>query len=177
MCCGGSPQETSVGPRRAYLSLGSNRGNREAALRRGVEALERVGIRVLERSSVYETEPTDFTEQPWFLNCVVRVETALAPEDLLEACKGIEEQVGRRPGKRFGPRVLDIDILLYEDEVVDTEDLKIPHPRMEERRFVLIPLLEIAPRVVEPRGGRPVAEMLERLDEGKQVTRSASIAF
>jgi 2-amino-4-hydroxy-6-hydroxymethyldihydropteridine diphosphokinase len=130
------------------------------------------GVRIEERSSFYETEPVDFEDQPWFLNRVFRGRTEISADDLLVACKRIERELGRTDSVRFGPRTLDIDILLYGTSVIDRDDLSIPHPRLNERRFVLIPLLEIAPDLRDPRTGTTYADILKRLDEGKKVFQS-----
>lgn len=155
-----------------YLGLGSNLGDRERQIEQGIHMLSRCGVDVDLRSSRYETEPVGLADQPWFLNQVVRGETRLAPEELLRTCKRIERKAGRTESARFGPRVLDIDILLYDGSTFSRDDLVIPHPRMAERRFVLIPLLEIAPDLQDPRSGMPYAEILNRLDEGKKVLQS-----
>jgi 2-amino-4-hydroxy-6-hydroxymethyldihydropteridine diphosphokinase len=132
-----------------YLGLGSNLGNRARNIYR---ALRLLGSRVrLDKiSSLYETEPVGLTEQPWFLNLVCCGETDLSPEALLNLAKTIERQMGRKQGVRFGPRLIDIDILLYDDLVLSTPQLQIPHPRLHERAFVLIPLSEVAPGLIHP---------------------------
>jgi 2-amino-4-hydroxy-6-hydroxymethyldihydropteridine diphosphokinase len=156
-----------------FLCLGSNRGNRRSQIDGGIAELQRGPVSMLAHSSVYETEPVGLEEQPWFFNQVVHGTTRLDPERLLGECKRIERLFGRGPTDvRFGPRTLDIDILLYGDRIMATDWLTIPHPRMHERRFVLIPLVEIAPRLVDPRSGREYSEILERLDEGKKVSKS-----
>ncbi len=138
--------------KKVYLSLGSNLGNREQNLRRALEALEREQIRVLAQSAVYETEPQDFAQQPWFLNLVLECETRYFPLQLLGVLQRIERELGRVRGDaaRKGPRIIDIDILLFAGIIMDTQPLVIPHPRMFERRFVLEPLLEIAPNLRRP---------------------------
>jgi 2-amino-4-hydroxy-6-hydroxymethyldihydropteridine diphosphokinase len=156
-----------------FFCLGSNVGDRHGQIAGGLAELERSGVLVTTRSSVYETEPVGGEDQPWFLNQVIRGTTRMDPIGLLEACKQIERLFGREPTEvRFGPRTLDIDILLYGGRVITGERLTIPHPRMHERRFVLVPLVEIAPRLVDPRDGREYAGILERLDEGKKVSKS-----
>jgi len=144
---------------------------------RGIEALEARGVRIVRRSSLYETEPVGVLDQPWFLNAVVEGETALAPEALLQACRATEIDAGRERVVRFGPRTLDVDVLWYDGRVVDLPDLQIPHPRMHERRFVLVPLTEIAPTLTDPRSGTPYAELLTRLDERKKVEKSTAQEF
>ena len=140
-------------------------------------SLQRRGVLPVKRSSTYETEPTEVGNQPWFLNIVVLAETSHSLRELLAACKEIEQGLGRLPGRRFGPRALDIDVLLYGRETVVEADLVVPHPRMHRRRFVLIPLVEIAPELTDPRDGRRFADKLAGLDEGKKVVRSASTEF
>jgi 2-amino-4-hydroxy-6-hydroxymethyldihydropteridine diphosphokinase len=140
--------------RTAYLGLGSNVGDREGNLRAALRLLgESPGIRVRARSSVYETEPVgEVTDQRDFLNAAVAVETELAPRDLLAACKRIERGLGREPGTRHGPRPIDVDVLMVGDLVVREEGLTLPHPELAHRRFVLVPLLEIAPTLSLPGG-------------------------
>lgn len=171
---GGGPDISNVTRVDVFLSLGSNVGERRATIEQALERLERSGISIVRRSSVYETEPTDFEQQRWFVNRVVEVRTGLMAEELLRACKRIEADLGRAPGVRFGPRSIDIDILLYGRETIDTKALVVPHPRMRQRRFVLVPLVEIAPMLTDPRDGARFGEVLGRLDEGKQVVRLAS---
>ncbi len=127
-----------------FLGLGSNMGSREDHLRRGL-ALLAGSLQVVETSSVYKTEPWGFTEQPPFLNMVCQVNTNLAPEELLSFCQEVERRVGRKPTFRYGPRVLDVDILDYSGMVMSKRELTLPHPRLAERAFVLVPLAEIAP--------------------------------
>jgi len=128
----------------AFLGLGSNIGRREEHLGRGLTLLAG-SLQVVETSSVYETEPWGFTEQPPFLNMVCQVNTNLAPEELLSFCQEVERRVGRKPTFRYGPRVLDVDILDYGGMVMSKRELTLPHPRLAERAFVLVPLAEIAP--------------------------------
>jgi 2-amino-4-hydroxy-6-hydroxymethyldihydropteridine diphosphokinase len=157
-----------------YLGLGSNLGDRRGQLVRAGELLALRGVRVEGRSSFYETEPVELEDQPWFLNRVLRGRTKLSADDLLATCKGIERELGRTDSVRFGPRSIDIDILLYGKSIIDRDGLSVPHPRMNERRFVLIPLLEIAPGLRDPRRGAAYADILKRLDEGKKVFQSPS---
>lgn len=153
-----------------YLSLGSNIGDRAMNLREAIERLGELG-RVAAVSSLYETEPVEFTEQPWFLNCVVELETSLTPVQLLAGILEIEKQMGRYRGKKKGPRNIDLDVLLYGDRIVDSPELTIPHPAMEERRFVLAPLAEIAPEVTHPVCKKSVRELLEGLSAGQAVKK------
>jgi len=155
-----------------YLAFGANLGNPKKQIEQGIMALNDHGVRVIDRSSWFDTEPVQMNDQPWFLNLVVRAETALEPQALLAICQQVEKQAGRVPSVRFGPRHLDIDILLYGERLIESADLTIPHPRMEERPFVLIPLLEIAPDLENPTLHQHYAEILSRLDEGKKVLRS-----
>ncbi len=140
--------------KRVYLSLGSNLGEREQNLKRALMALERERIQVVMRSSLYETEPQDVAGQPWFLNIVAECETSYFPLQLLCVVERIERELGRKRGAetiRRGPRTIDIDILLFGNVWMETPQLTIPHARMLERRFVLEPLVEIAPGLREPR--------------------------
>jgi 2-amino-4-hydroxy-6-hydroxymethyldihydropteridine diphosphokinase len=146
--------------KQAFLSLGSNVGDREAHLLAALERLEAAGIHILRRSSIYETEPQDLREQPWFLNLVVEVETELFPRLLLSRIQAIELGMGRKREVSKGPRPIDIDILLLGDFVIDTRELQVPHPRMSERRFALEPLAELAPDFSHPVNGKTVREML-----------------
>jgi 2-amino-4-hydroxy-6-hydroxymethyldihydropteridine diphosphokinase len=143
-----------------YLGLGSNVGDREANLRAAIERLEAPDLRVLRVSPVYETEPVDYTEQRWFLNLVVEAETSLFPMQLLARVARIERALGRLRTVPKGPRSIDIDILLYGKAVIRSEALEVPHPRMDERRFVLAPLADLAPDLRHPIAHRTVSEML-----------------
>ena len=154
-----------------YLSLGSNRGDRLANLRRAMEELGKAGVNIQRASSFYKTEPVDFAPQAWFLNCAVEALTPLMPMQLLKAVKSVERALGRRPGVPKGPRAIDIDILLYENVVVRTEALTIPHERMNDRRFVLVPLWELAPAARHPVSRRTVAEILHDAPDRSQVIR------
>ena len=144
----------------AYLSLGSNVGDRRQNLRRAIELLQNEGTRVLRRSSLYETEPQDLKSQPWFLNAVAEIETNLFPMQLLNRIHKIERSLGRKQTVSKGPRPIDIDILLFGSAIMNTAELQIPHPRLSERRFVLQPLLELAPALRHPVTGRPMHELL-----------------
>ena len=155
-----------------YLGLGSNQGDRLANLRAARDALRGYGVEVLSSSSVYETAPQgEVTDQPDFLNACVSVRTQLGPEGLLDACKAVERELGRNPGgQRHGPRPIDIDVLLLADLVHESERLRLPHPEVMSRRFVLVPLLELDPGLTTP-DGRRVAEALEDLGQGQEVRR------
>jgi 2-amino-4-hydroxy-6-hydroxymethyldihydropteridine diphosphokinase len=146
--------------KQAFLSLGSNLGDREAHLLEALDRLEAAGIHILRQSSIYETEPQDLPHQPWFLNIVVEVETELFPRLLLARAQAIELGMGRRREVSKGPRPIDIDILLFGNFIIGTRELQVPHPRMSERRFVLEPLAELAPDLRHPAMGKTVREML-----------------
>jgi len=157
-------------PALVYLSLGSNVGDREIQLRDALRHLVANG-RVVAVSSFYETEPVEFTDQAWFLNCVVGLETTETPEQLMMALLQIEQQMGRRRIQKKGPRAIDIDILLFDEAIVDSPALTIPHPAMHQRRFVLEPLAEIAPEVRHPVLKKTVRELLDALPAGQEVRK------
>lgn len=158
---------------RAYLSLGSNLGDRIANLQSCIRLLRKVG-NVTKVSSIYETEPMEMREQPWFLNCVLEVETNLSARELLFAIQEIETQLGRSREVHKGPRTIDIDLLLFDSEVIDESGLQIPHPTMHKRGFVLAPLAEISPRVKHPALGKTAQELLDDLPaDAGQVRRLA----
>ena len=146
-----------------YLGIGSNLGKRkdncDAALRR----LSENNIHILERSSAFETEPWGVKDQPKFINMTVKIETLLSPEDLLKLLKKIEHDGGRIDGPRWGPRVIDLDILLYDHLIMKTDELEIPHPGISDREFVLIPLTEIAPGLIHPVLKKSMKELLQEL--------------
>jgi 2-amino-4-hydroxy-6-hydroxymethyldihydropteridine diphosphokinase len=144
-----------------YLGLGSNLGNRRRNLARALALLEAAGVRVRKVSSVYRTEPVDFAPQPWFYNLAVAVETALPPGELLNLARRIEEEMGRVRKQKAGPRTIDIDILLAGRQIIRTPRLSVPHPRLDRRNFVLIPMAEISPSAVHPLIRRTVRSLLE----------------
>jgi 2-amino-4-hydroxy-6-hydroxymethyldihydropteridine diphosphokinase len=152
-----------------FLGLGANVGDREANLLAARRGLEARGFRTSALSSLYLTEPVDAPPQEWFLNAVAGGETALAPEALLQACLDTERALGRVRDAPRGPRTIDVDLLLYGDHVRDEPGLVLPHPRMHERRFVLVPLVEIAPGARHPVLGLTAAEMLRRCPDRSQV--------
>ncbi len=136
---------------KVFLGLGSNLGDREKNIKEALRRLQKSGIaRELKASSLYETEPEGVKNQPFFLNGVLEMETDLSPRDLLDVLQALEEQLGRRKGRKWGPRIIDLDILLYGNLVMKEEDLEIPHPLLARRSFVLIPLAELAPETVHP---------------------------
>jgi 2-amino-4-hydroxy-6-hydroxymethyldihydropteridine diphosphokinase len=157
-------------PKTAYLSLGSNIGDREANLREAICRLQAVGS-IAAVSSFYETEPVEFTAQDWFLNCVVRLDTERTPPDLLQSILDIEQSMGRQRAQNKGPRNIDIDILLFDDSVVNAAELTIPHPAMHQRRFVLAPLAELAPNARHPVLHKTAKELLEALPPGQAVRK------
>lgn len=154
----------------AYLSLGSNLGDRAASLRAAVAQLEVAG-RVVAVSALYETQPVEVQDQPWFLNCVAAIETGKSPRELLQLALGIEAAMGRIRMRDKGSRKIDIDVVLFGESVVDEQGLKIPHPSMHLRRFVLEPLVEIAPEARHPVLGKTARELLAALGEGQTVRR------
>jgi 2-amino-4-hydroxy-6-hydroxymethyldihydropteridine diphosphokinase len=156
---------------RVFLSLGSNIGNRAGHLNAAIATLSDADVRVLRLSSFYETEPVDYLQQDWFLNCVVEGKTNLPAADLLSNLRAIETRMGSKKVIAKGPRILDIDILLYGDETITTPELQIPHPRMTQRRFVLVPLAEIAPELRHPSWHAKVAEMLATTSDKSEVRR------
>ncbi len=133
-----------------YIGIGSNLGDREHNCLDAVKRIEAYGIKIKNISSLIETKPWGVKDQPQFINMVIEVETDFTPDELLKKTREIERAIGRKETYRWGPRVIDIDILLYDDQIIDTEDLKIPHIEMHERNFVLQPLSEIAPDVIHP---------------------------
>ena len=158
----------------AYLSLGSNLGNREQNLREAIHRASAFG-RIVAVSSFYETEPVEFTDQPWFLNCVIALETTAQPAQLMAELLRIEHLMGRQRVVKKGPRSIDIDILLFGDAVVNTPELTIPHPEMTRRRFVLEPLAEIAPELLHPVSQKRVTQLLAELAPGQRVQKCAPV--
>jgi 2-amino-4-hydroxy-6-hydroxymethyldihydropteridine diphosphokinase len=154
----------------AYLSLGSNLGNREAQLREAEQRLSTLGS-AISVSSYYETEPVEFTNQPWFLNAALALETNLTPQDLMHSILQIERKMGRKRRQEKGPRTIDIDILLFGNQILNSSDVTIPHPAMHQRRFVLEPLAEIAPEARNPLLNKTVRELLAELPEGPVVRK------
>ncbi|ATW27055.1 2-amino-4-hydroxy-6-hydroxymethyldihydropteridine diphosphokinase [Candidatus Formimonas warabiya] len=153
----------------AYLSLGSNLGDKEAYLKKALVYLDEVPeIRVAQKSSLYQTDPVGYTEQDFFLNAVVRVETTLNPDELLKNTQEIENRLGRKRTIHWGPRTMDIDILLFNEEKVSKPDLVIPHAEMLHRRFVLVPLAELDRQILIPGFGQ-AGKALEDCPDGERV--------
>ena len=146
-----------------YIALGTNLGERLANLRAAITSML-PAVAVLAESHIYETPPWGYEDQPAFLNMVVKAQTDLEPDGLLKYLKQVEVQLGREKSVRWGPRLIDLDILFYEDLVIDTPPLVIPHPRLQERAFVLVPLADIAPGFTHPVFGRSVKELLAEID-------------
>lgn len=154
----------------SLLGIGSNMGNPAANCAVADRCLSKIdGVTVLRRSSLYRTQPVGVEGQGWFVNGVIEVRTALGPRSLMDALMGVEERMGRVRNGRWGPRIIDIDILLYGQAVIDEEGLVIPHPRLHERRFVLVPLDEIAPYAIHPAFGVSVRGLLDRLQDTSAV--------
>jgi 2-amino-4-hydroxy-6-hydroxymethyldihydropteridine diphosphokinase len=153
-----------------YLSLGSNMGDRSANLRSAIERLRGFG-KVVAVSSFYETEPVEFVAQPWFLNCVVKLDTEKMPKQLLAGILNLEREMGRQRKQKKGPRSIDIDILLFGNSIIQSPGLTIPHPAMHDRRFVLEPLAEIAPAVRHPVLKQTMRELREALPAGQVVKK------
>jgi 2-amino-4-hydroxy-6-hydroxymethyldihydropteridine diphosphokinase len=159
-------------PHRAYIGIGSNLGDRRA---NAVEAIRHVGelptTRVVRASSFYESEPLG-DAKTWFVNSVIEVESELAAQVMLKRLKAIEEAMGRKrvKGKRWGSRIIDLDILFWNHEVIQKRNLKVPHPELHKRRFVLLPLAELAPQVIHPQIGSSISALLASVDDKKRVT-------
>jgi 2-amino-4-hydroxy-6-hydroxymethyldihydropteridine diphosphokinase len=154
-----------------YIALGTNVGEREENLHAAIQHLPDVGVHIKRVSSVYETEPVDFLDQDWFLNAVLEGQTELDALDLLRALRVIEVRMGSKKAFAKGPRLIDLDILLYGNETIDTPELEVPHPRMLLRRFVLAPLAEIAPTLRHPAWKSGVAQLLASLKDPSEVKK------
>jgi len=155
----------------SFLSLGSNLGKREENIKRALDLLRRdEDIKIVKTSSLYETEPVGSKAQGWFLNQVIKIETNLLPQNLLKVIKKVEKEVGRVRGKKWGARIIDIDIILYGGKNLATKELTIPHPQLRRRKFVLIPLVEIAPRVTWLKG-ETACNLIKTLSGGEEVRK------
>lgn len=168
------PRQTGGGIRGvvAFIGIGSNQGNPADACREGVRNLSEIpGVRLLRCSSLYRTEPVGPQDQPWFINAVAEIRASLSPRLLFEALKGIERRMGRTEGPKWGPRLIDLDLLLYGQEVLHERDLVIPHPELHRRRFVLVPLCELASYAIHPAFGVSAGGLLERLVDPSRIER------
>ena len=161
---------------RAFVGLGSNLGDREAQIRLALDALRHIpDTRVVRVSSIYDTEPVGEVHQPSFLNAVAQLDTQLSARQLLWNLQLIERRLGRVRAQRWGPRTIDLDLLLFGDLVLDEPDLKIPHPELTRRAFVLVPLVELDPLLVHPESGETLLQILTRLDPRPLVKRSSRL--
>ncbi|MEK7249265.1 MAG: 2-amino-4-hydroxy-6-hydroxymethyldihydropteridine diphosphokinase [Bacteroidota bacterium] len=158
----------------AFLGLGSNVGERQKFLNQAVAELKKLSnTKIVWASSIYETEPYGKTDQAKFLNAALEIETMLTPPELVKEVKAIEERLGRTPTEKWGPREIDIDILLYDGLVHDDETINVPHPELENRRFVLVPLREIAPDIVHPVSGMTISELAGACKDTGRVVRTS----
>ncbi|MBI2877917.1 MAG: 2-amino-4-hydroxy-6-hydroxymethyldihydropteridine diphosphokinase [Candidatus Tectomicrobia bacterium] len=155
---------------KSYIGIGANLGEPLCNCRRAVQLLaQEEGLEVVQRSSLYKTEPIGYTNQPWFINGVVALEGSLSPRELLRRLQAIERLLGRERETRWGPRTIDLDLLSYEDWILQEEGLVIPHPRIAERRFVLVPLAEIVPDWRHPQSQRTIQELLQTAGGGQVI--------
>ena len=162
-------------PHTAYIAIGSNMESPAENCRRAMERLDaHPALSVSARSSLYRSEPFGKTDQDWFVNAVVRIDTSLSPEELLQTCLSIEREMGRTRSEKWGPRIIDLDILFYDDLIIKREGLEIPHPGIPERSFVLVPMSEIAPDCIHPQLNKPVKTLLQEIEKPKQVQRMDS---
>lgn len=161
----------NIKPEIVFLSLGSNVGDREENLRAAIAALPEIGVQVKSISSIYETEPVDLLEQPWFLNSVVQGETTVPPVALIRELRELERRMGSKKLVARGPRLIDLDILLYGPQTIDSPELQVPHPRMHLRRFVLAPLAEIAPDAKHPSWTATATQLLNGLADNSVVKK------
>lgn len=153
-----------------YVGLGSNLNDKIKNLNEAIDLIaENSRINVLGRSSIYQTEPVGIKEQPYFLNMVLEIETALSPFELLDFLQGVERTMARKKEIRWGPRNIDLDLLLYEDEVINSEKLILPHPRMHLRKFVLMPLAEVARDKIHPVYKKTITNLLQNLKEDSKI--------
>jgi 2-amino-4-hydroxy-6-hydroxymethyldihydropteridine diphosphokinase len=157
----------------AYIGLGSNIGDKSDNIKRALERLDQFdGLKVVKASSYYETEPVGYEDQDWFVNAVAQIDTVLSPKQLLIVFKKVEKLIGRKDRIRWGPREIDLDLLFYDQMIIDIPNLIVPHPRLHERAFVLVPLAEIAPDLVHPVIKKTIAELLAELQSQKIVKQT-----
>lgn len=161
----------------SFIGLGSNLGDPESQIEQALRRLERHSVRVKEISSLYRTEPVDAPPEPWFVNGVARVGCRLGPHELLRICQAVERVQGRERELRHGPRTIDLDLLLVGDALVDTPNLTLPHPELHLRRFVLVPLTEIAPDIIHPKLGLRMAELLDQCLDRSIVRRVGTLVL
>jgi 2-amino-4-hydroxy-6-hydroxymethyldihydropteridine diphosphokinase len=163
----------------AFISIGSNMGNKPANCRNAIVTLQGTGVgKVIAQSKFYCTEPVDYIDQDWFLNAAIKIETPLEPLELLTALQQIQKAGGReRGGIRFGPRLIDLDIIFYDDLTFEDERLMIPHPRMHKRRFVLQPICDIDPQIVHPVFKQSVSQLIEQIKDNDQRIRHYPCGF
>ncbi len=153
-----------------FLGIGSNLGNPKNNCGEAIDRISKIeGVRVLRTSSLYKSEPVGITDQPWFVNAAAEIRSHLSPEELFNGLKRVETAMGREAAPRWGPRIIDIDILLFDQDVIDEENLKIPHPELHKRRFVLMPLNELAPYAIHPAFGVSIKGLLERTEDSSAV--------
>lgn len=153
-----------------YIGLGSNLGNREKNLNQALKQLGSLSsVKILKKSSIYETEPVGFKDQSWFLNAVVKIKTQIPPLSLFYLLKGIEKKLGRKKSGRWEPRIIDLDLLLYDRVIMNEDKLVLPHPQMHRRRFVLIPLLELDKRAQHPFLNLTFKKLLEDIEKSQEV--------
>ena len=154
----------------AYIGVGSNIGNKLENCKKGVDELIRSDSVILQtQSPCYKTDPVDYLDQDWFINYVIKIETSLDPFELLSRLKSIQKNAGRiKDAVRFGPRILDLDIILFDDEVINSQNLNIPHPRMHKRRFVLKPFCDIDPEIIHPVFKKNIKYLLDHMDDKEQ---------
>ena len=154
----------------AFIGIGTNVGDRKKHIEQAMRLLENPpNVKIIKSSALYVTEPIGYVGQDWFLNCVVEITTTIPPHELLYHCQAIEEQMGRTRTMMWGPRTIDLDILLYNDECIADDALVIPHPNMHKRRFVLVPLVEIAPDIIHPTLNKTVTDLLQNLKDTHKV--------
>jgi 2-amino-4-hydroxy-6-hydroxymethyldihydropteridine diphosphokinase len=157
----------------AYISVGSNMGDPLANCREGIRRLcDGSAVALMAQSPFYRTQPVDLLDQDWFINAAIKVSTGLTPPALMERMQAVQNEVGRKPSVRFGPRILDLDIIFFDDRILDDPDLTIPHPRMHKRRFVLQPICDIDPQVFHPVLRLDVKTLLHRIaEDGQKIER------